>query len=228
MRISKALNRLYLYLRAVPKTLLFNFYYLPLSQAYKLPLLVSHRVSIEALSGSITLTDKIKTGKIKIGFGKVQVASPSRSPLLWSLHPTGKLFLGTNIKLGTGTKLDVRGELRIGNGSNFTGESTLVCNHKITFGQNNLVSWQTLFMDTDMHQIIDGQQQQLNPDAAITFGDDIWVCARSTVLKGVTLGHNSIVSANSNVVSNFEQGNAVIGGNPGRVISSMEGKTFLP
>ena len=223
----KALKRLYFYIRAIPKTLLFNFYYLPLKQAIKLPLIVSHRVKIERLSGQIKLKGKIKTGKIRIGFGKVQIADPAKSHVLWSLSPNGIITFHPRVKLGTGTKLDIRGNLEIGEGSNFTGEATIVCNHNISFGRNNLVSWQTLFMDTDLHGIVDLDNTPINPDQPIALADDVWVCAKSTILKGVTINNNTVISANSNVTKCFTDSDIIIGGNPAKVISSMKNKKFI-
>ncbi|UXI01454.1 acyltransferase [Photobacterium sp. TY1-4] len=223
----KFLNKLYFYLRAVPKTLLFNFYYLPLNQALKLPMIVSHRVKIERLSGKIELVGQIRTGKIRIGFGKVQIADPARSRALWAVSPQGRITFHPKVKLGTGTKLDVRGHLEIGEGSNFTGEATIICNHKIQFGKNSLISWQTLFMDTDQHSIVDQHHQRLNPDQPIQIGNDVWICAKSTILKGVTIGNNSIVSANANVTRTFPESDLILGGNPAKPISSLEGKKFV-
>jgi len=223
----KALQRLYFYLRAIPKTLLFNFYYLPLKQSLKLPIIVSHRVKIEKLSGNVILKGKVRTGKIKIGFGKVQIADPAKSRALWALSHNGTITLHPRVKLGTGTKLDIRGSLEIGEGSNFTGETTIVCNHKISFGRSNLISWQTLFMDTDLHGIVDLNNDQTNPDQPIFIGDDVWICAKSTILKGVTINNNTVVSANSNVTKRFTDSDIIIGGNPAKVISSMKDKKFI-
>ncbi|MCG7584497.1 acyltransferase [Photobacterium sp. OFAV2-7] len=223
----KAVKKIYYYLRAIPKTLLFNFYYFPADQAIKFPVIVSHRVKFEKLDGKVILKGNIKTGKIRIGFGKVQIADPAKSRALWNLSRSGIITFHPRVKLGTGTKLDVRGNLEIGEGSNFTGEATIVCNHRISFGRNSLVSWQTLFMDTDLHSIVDRNSIQTNPDQPIKIGNDVWICAKSTILKGVTINNNTVVSANSNVTTGFTDGDIIIGGNPAKAISSMNDKKFI-
>ena len=223
----KALNKIYSYLRAIPKTLLFNFYYLPFRQAIQLPLIISHRVKISRLSGRVRLIGKIKTGKIRIGFGNVQVADPAKSRAIWSLSSTGIITFSPNVKLGTGTKIDIRGQLKIGEGSNFTGETTIICNNQITFGKNNLISWQTLFMDTDLHSIVDLSNNQVNPDQPISIGDNVWICAKSTILKGVNIKNNTVISANSNVAKPFSDSDIIIGGNPAKIISTMKDKKFI-
>ncbi len=150
MSIISGLIKAYLYCRAIPKSLLFNFWYLPLSQAVTLPIVVSHRVKILRLSGALEVPKTARTGKIRLGFGQVQVADSSRSRMLWSLGKTGKINLGERVKIGTGCKLFVDGNLSIGTRTNLTGESTIVCQKEVNIGQGCLISWQTVIMDTDL------------------------------------------------------------------------------
>ncbi|SBT16590.1 2,3,4,5-tetrahydropyridine-2,6-dicarboxylate N-acetyltransferase [Marinomonas gallaica] len=221
----KALSKLYNYIRCIPKTLLFNFSYLPFKQAIKLPVIVSHRTQFLNRKGSIVVPKNAKTGKIKLGFGQVQVADASYSRFIWSLEKNGSVTFGHNVRIGTGSKLFVSGALSIGDNVNFSGETSITCQKQIDISEGCLVSWRTLFMDTDFHEIINNDGVCLNPDKPIFIGESIWVCANSTILKGVSIGAHSIVSASANVVSSFE-GNNIIGGTPAKVIGSMENKTF--
>lgn len=224
MLLSK-MSKFFNYLLCIPNTLFFNFYYLPFRQAIRFPIIVSHRVKFVALGGNIILPEYVKSGKIKLGFGRVQVADNKYSRLIWSLHDGGSVRFGHNIKIGTGCRLFVNGSLTIGDKCNFSGESSIICHDSVTFGKRCLISWQTLFMDTDLHQVIDLERGVVNSNAAIVIGDDVWVCARATLLKGVSVGSNSVVSSNANVVTSCI-GNSVLGGNPAKVIGSMEGKAF--
>ncbi|WP_082856383.1 acyltransferase [Marinomonas atlantica] len=221
----KALSKLYNYIRCIPKTLLFNFSYLPFKQAIKLPVIVSHRTQFLNRKGSIVVPKNAKTGKIKLGFGQVQVADAAYSRFIWSLEKSGSVTFGHNVRIGTGSKLFVSGALTIGDNVNFSGETSITCQKQIDISEGCLVSWRTLFMDTDFHSIINSDGVCLNPDKPILIGKSVWVCANSTILKGVSIGEHSIVSASANVVSSFE-GNNIIGGNPAKVIGSMENKTF--
>ena len=49
------LRKLYLFLRCIPKTLYFNFKYLPFNKAIKFPILVSHRVWLMETKGKVIL-----------------------------------------------------------------------------------------------------------------------------------------------------------------------------
>lgn len=60
------------------------------------------------------------------------------------------------------------------------------------------------------------------PDAAVTKGDviignDVWLCANSIILSGVTIGDGAVV-ANSALVTKDVPPYAVVAGNPARVI----------
>jgi acetyltransferase-like isoleucine patch superfamily enzyme len=54
--------------------------------------------------------------------------------------------------------------------------------------------------------------------SSVTLEDNVFVGSNSKILKGVSIGENSIV-ANSSVVTKSFPGNVIIGGNPAKVIS---------
>lgn len=73
-------NILFEYICGLPKTIYLNFKSLPLSQAIKLPIFISHRVILASLKGKIVFDcDNVKTGMVKIGFGYVGIFDRYRS-----------------------------------------------------------------------------------------------------------------------------------------------------
>ncbi|NRA17831.1 MAG: acyltransferase [Oceanospirillaceae bacterium] len=227
MQMPKFFRKSYYYLRAIPKSVFFNFYYLPWRQAIKLPIMVSHRTKFDKLQGKINLTPGTKTAKIRLGFGKVQVADSAYSRFIWSMDPTGVVNFPLKAKIGTGSKLFISGELTIGNGCNFTGETSIVCRDQISFGEGCLISWQTLFMDTDFHKIHNQQGIWQNSDRAVIIGNKVWIGARTNILKGVVIGDNTVISAAANVVKSFPEADNILGGNPAKIVGSMQGKYFV-
>ncbi len=223
--IIHKLSKLYHYIRCIPKSIFFNFYYLPLKKAVRLPILVNHRTKFLGLGGTVTIPTSAKTGKIRLGFGKVQVADSKYSRFIWNVSKGGHIELGNKVKLGTGSKLHIQGELCIKSNCNFTGETTIICNKKITFGTDCLISWQTLIMDSDLHNIQDEKGVTKNPNKSIHINDSVWVGARSTILKGVTIESNSVV-ANSSVITKSFPKNSIIGGNPAKEIGSFDNLKF--
>lgn len=96
---------------------------------------------------------------------------------------------------------------------------TIVCKDAITFGDNVTTSWDVLVMDTDWHPVrnmkTDKIQEMTKP---ISIGSNVWLCTRCVVLKGSVIPNGCIIGANSLVSKHYEVSNAMIAGNPARII----------
>lgn len=205
-------------LLSLPKTLRFNFHYFPLKTALKLPVFVSHRTFLRELHGKIMLPEKVNTAMIKIGFGDVGHYDRKRSRSIWQV--SGTVAFGGKASIGHGSKLSVRGNLTLGADFNMTAESTIVCAHQISFGNDCLLSWDILIMDTDEHPIINQDGIRTNPDKPILVGNHVWIGCKCTLLKGTEIPNNAIVAAGTLLTSAFSGENQVIGGNPPAVLKS--------
>jgi acetyltransferase-like isoleucine patch superfamily enzyme len=73
-------------------------------------------------------------------------------------------------------------------------------------------------MDTDEHPIYDKEKNIINPDKAIFVGNDVWIAARSMLLKGSYIPNGCIVGANSLITKKFTTQKAIIAGNPAKII----------
>lgn len=205
-------------LLSLPKTLRFNFHYFPLKTALKLPVFVSHRTFLRELHGKIMLPEKVNTAMIKIGFGDVGHYDRKRSRSIWQV--SGTVAFEGKASIGHGSKLSVRGNLTLGADFNMTAESTIVCAHQISFGNDCLLSWDILIMDTDEHPIINQDGIRTNPDKPILVGNHVWIGCKCTLLKGTEIPNNAIVAAGTLLTSAFSGENQVIGGNPPAVLKS--------
>lgn len=205
-------------LLSLPKTLRFNFHYFPLKTALKLPVFVSHRTFLRELHGKIMLPEKVNTAMIKIGFGDVGHYDRKRSRSIWQV--SGTVAFGGKASIGHGSKLSVRGNLTLGADFNMTAESTIVCAHQISFGNDCLLSWDILIMDTDEHPIINQNGIRTNPDKPILVGNHVWIGCKCTLLKGTEIPNNTVVAAGTLLTSAFSGENQVIGGNPPAVLKS--------
>lgn len=205
-------------LLSIPKTLRFNLHYFPLKTALKLPVFVSHRTFLRELHGKIVLPEKVDTAMIKIGFGDVGHYDRKRSRSIWQV--SGTVIFEGKASIGHGSKLSVRGILTFGSDFNMTAESTIVCAHSITFGDDCLVSWDVLVMDTDEHPLYSKENERLNPDRPIIVGNHVWIGCKCTLLKGTIVPKNSVVAAGTVMKSPFEGENLVIGGNPPSILKN--------
>lgn len=205
-------------LLSLPKTLRFNLHYFPLKTALRLPVFVSHRTFLRELHGKIVVPEKVNTAMIKIGFGDVGHYDRKRSRSIWQV--SGTVAFGGKASIGHGSKLSVRGNLTLGADFNMTAESTIVCAHQISFGNDCLLSWDILIMDTDEHPIINQDDIRTNPDKPILVGNHVWIGCKCTLLKGTEIPNNTVVAAGTLLTSAFSGENQVIGGNPPAVLKS--------
>lgn len=91
-------------------------------------------------------------------------------------------------------------------------------NSKIHIGANCIFSYDIDIRCGDSHSIIDLEtKKRINYAQDINIQDHIWVGAHVCILKGVTIGADSIVAAGS-VVTKSADSNVVIAGNPAKVV----------
>jgi hypothetical protein len=143
------------------KTIYFNFKYLPFRQAIKIPIILSKEVYLWHTGGQIILDCPIKSGIIEIGYGDVGIFDREVSRSIWQV--SGTVIFKGSAQIGHGSKLSVGGTLILGNGFMITAESSIIASNRIEFGENCLLSWDTLIMDTDFHDVKDKSGNILNP-----------------------------------------------------------------
>lgn len=89
---------------------------------------------------------------------------------------------------------------------------------KIVIGDDCMFSRDIEFRTGDSHSILDlSTGKRINEARDIIVGDHVWVGARVIVLKGVTLGDNSIIGTGS-VVTKDVPPHSIVAGVPARVI----------
>lgn len=112
----------------------------------------------------------------------------------------------------------VEGRLAIGDNVGIS-SSALICNHQISIGNNVVIGGNTVVYDTDFHSLDPEQRNNREHDrnnakwAPVVIGDNVFIGAHSTVLKGVTIGNNAIIGACS-VVTKDIPANEIWVGNP--------------
>lgn len=99
----------------------------------------------------------------------------------------------------------------IGKNSGFSGIS-IVARKEIVIGENVMVGADTQIGDTDDHNEILGTE-----DSSVHIGNNVFIGMHCMILKGVTIGDNSIIAAGS-VVTKDIPANSIAGGVPCKVI----------
>lgn len=107
------------------------------------------------------------------------------------------------------------GNLRIGKNCGFSG-TVIGCFKEIIIDDDVRCGANTLITDSDWH--LDDPRSGL--PKAIHIHRNVWLGVGSMILKGVTIGENSIIGAGS-VVTKSILPNVVAGGNPCKIIKNL-------
>jgi acetyltransferase-like isoleucine patch superfamily enzyme len=123
-------------------------------------------------------------------------------------------FIGINHRCML-TTYTPNSQLIIGNNCGFSGTS-IWCFDKITIGDNVKVGANVVIMDGDAHQ----DDPRAGENKPVVIEDNVWIGAGVTVLKGVTIGRNSLIGAGSVVVKDVPA-NMVAAGNPCKPVKAL-------
>jgi acetyltransferase-like isoleucine patch superfamily enzyme len=113
------------------------------------------------------------------------------------------------------TALTPGSSLTIGDHCGFSG-TVIGCFDKITIGNNVRCGANTLITDSNWH-LDDPRAEKPKP---ITIEDNVWLGVNAVVLKGVHIGRNSVIGANSVVTKDIPSG-VIAAGNPCKVIKQL-------
>lgn len=196
------------------KTIYFNFKYFSFFTAIKLPVFISSYVYLKDMRGKIHLPISTSIGMIKIGYGDIGIFDKKKSRSIWEVSGDvnfqGFAFIGHGAKICVG----INGYLLIGNNFVLSAESSLVTFNKLVIGNDCLISWDNLIIDTDFHKIVDSDGIQINSDREIKIGNNVWINARCTILKGSVIPNGCVIAANSLVIGALKIESSLYAGNP--------------
>ena len=156
---------------------------------------------------------------IRIGFGDVGIFDRIFSRTIIQLD--GKIIFYGDTSIGHGSKISVgeNGILEMGENFTITAETSIVCHKKIKFGNNVLISWENLFMDTDFHKIKNKEKNNIiNEPKEIYIGNNVWIGCRNIILKGSEISNNCVIGSDSLINKKFNRDNVLIAGNPGKIL----------
>ena len=157
-------------------------------------------------------------------------------PFIFHKNRKNSIVIGSNLKLISRFEknsigvaqpvfLNARGKnskIIIGDNVGISG-STLSAGKLIKIGNNVLIGSGCLIMDNDAHNVEPHLRHEKLIEASfkpVIIGDNVFIGARSIILKGVTIGEGSVIGSAS-VVSKDIPPFVIAAGNPAKVIKHL-------
>ena len=118
--------------------------------------------------------------------------------------------------------LYAKGTIKIGKQFCINRYSRIVAHDKVEIGDHVTIGQMVSILDHDHLYKMDDQQLKLDgyKTAPVKIGNNIWIGDKCTILKGVNIGDNVVIGANT-LVHKDVPSNVVIGGVPFKIIKEL-------
>ena len=160
-----------------------------------------------------------------------RVGKGLRAERLPYMRGDGNLSLGDNVNLSGRScfyfmsGMDSRPSISVG-GNTFIGNAcTLSAATHISIGKHCLIAAEVRIHDNDGHPLDPARRRRGEPicsaeSAEVSIEDNVWIGAQATIMKGVTIGENSVVATGA-IVTQDVPADSIVAGNPARVVKEL-------
>lgn len=166
---------------------------------------------------------RLEIGRDVIFFMPVRAAGGSGTLVIGEGNRFG---VSRSHRLGSGEFLLRAGppeaKITIGKNNWFNNNTVLCAVNNISIGNDCRIGDYVAIYDADFHEINPATRNRSAGEAKpVVVGNNVWIGSRAMVLKGVTIGDNSVIAAMS-VVNSSIPPNCIAAGIPARVIRRIE------
>jgi acetyltransferase-like isoleucine patch superfamily enzyme len=137
-----------------------------------------------------------------------------------SLYIGKATYFESGVKINIGENQSATPQLKIGSRVFINSYSMIDCHYKIEIGDCVLIGPYVYIADFNHSTDPQLRQQKINTYAPVHIEDNVWIGAHAIILKGVTIGKNSVIAAGAFVNSNIPS-NTIASGNPAKVIKQL-------
>lgn len=157
-----------------------------------------------------------------VRFGRYSYLGPGYDFLRGQMR---NIHLGDDVLIDKNAWLQTHadGEIRIDRHTYIGRHLTISAAKQVSIGQGCLLSYHVSLLDHDHQFAAAGSPNDLpiGTPQPINVGANCFIGAHSFILKGVTLGHNCVVAANS-VVNRSFPARSVIAGAPAKLVKTLK------
>jgi len=129
---------------------------------------------------------------------------------------------GNGVCIGRDCGLAVSGILQIGERTVLQPRVRINATTSISIGADCAISWDVDLLDSDFHEAVAVDGTSPSKSASVVIEDRVWIGVGAKVLKGVTIGHDSVVAAGA-VVTKSVPPKSLVAGVPARVVRPIGG-----
>jgi acetyltransferase-like isoleucine patch superfamily enzyme len=141
------------------------------------------------------------------------------------LANSGTMWIGDRVRLGSATApielvCGPGAHLEIGDRTFINYGTSIGATLLIRIGVDCQIGPYCMLMDNAFHRLEPERRNEVPPSAPIVIGNNVWLGARTIVLPGVTIGHDSVIGAGS-VVTRDVPPRTLSAGVPARPIKNL-------
>lgn len=138
---------------------------------------------------------------------------------------SGEMICDGRIIVNDDVMIYTKGKLTIGAFFGINRYSRIVAHEKISIGHHVTIGQMVSILDHDHAYLMVNGDLTLDDYncSPITIGNNVWIGDKVTILKGVEVGNNVIIGANS-LINKKVPDNCIVGGNPFKIIKILSVK----
>ena len=113
--------------------------------------------------------------------------------------------------------------------------------NRVEIGKDTAIAHEVVITDNNNHPVNPADRRYMrrtphgseerkhhhSANAPIIIGENVWIGARARICKGVTIGDNAVIAANT-VVTHDVPANAIAAGNPAKIVKTDIDKSTTP
>lgn len=206
-------------IRQYAKTIYFNFRHLPYAQAKHLPIYIGANVEVD-VKGKVVIDVPVTRGMIILGAVQGSRGVPGRKDSYLLISEGATLHFHGKCRIVEGFTLRLDGQAQLSFGNLFRANKNWECyiRSKLSIGNGVRMGWNVHLRDCDGGKILNEKGEVTNSPRPITIGNHCWIASYATIMKGVTLPDDTVVSFRSLVTKPFTQTHTIIAGIPAKVV----------